>query len=112
MHPPNPPPQGELDLTFCGVERLADWYPALVNPRPSNTAVLHCANEVVFPLMTFALLFVAFRAFFLLSLRLPLWLYGIKPISSTAEAEKTLKTIQKALLLMPGMAAFVVILGT
>lgn len=83
------------------MERLADWYPALVNPNVHGE-VQHCANEVVFPLMTFPLLFLAYRAALVVVFRLPLW--------ATLRQRTLVSDAQNALVLFP-LAAILHVVG-
>ena len=50
-------PRGQLDLVSCETEKLADWYTFLYNPNPNYDHVIHCTQEVVYPLYTIVFLF-------------------------------------------------------
>lgn len=44
-------PAGSLDLKFCGVKRLSDWYTLFCNPqKPDYISTVHCTQEAVYPL--------------------------------------------------------------
>lgn len=64
-------PIGSLRMNSCGMNALVDWYPYLVNPRPTFTYTLHCANEAAFPLVTWFLIFSAVCFVFMSLVRLP-----------------------------------------
>ena len=50
-------PKGSLLLYSCGVAGVADWYPVLHDPQPPCAPYFSpsCANEVVYPLLTWIL---------------------------------------------------------
>lgn len=62
-------PQGNLSLTSCKSEQLADWYTIFFNPKPNHVNTLHCTQEVVYPLYTIVLTYYAFSVALLLLFR-------------------------------------------
>ena len=71
-------PRGSLKLNGCGMQNIADWYPALYEPSPpcDNVGARSCANEVVFPLITWVLSFDAVLCGLVMLIRTPLTAYG------------------------------------
>lgn len=67
-------PQGSLALTSCGVDSLGDWYPELLNPTADCVAGRDCTSEVVFPLRSWVLIYLAISAALAIFARLPILL--------------------------------------
>lgn len=62
-------PVGSLEVRSCEVQHLSDWYTMFYNPSPNYTHVLHCTQEIVYPLYTMVMMYYAFSLVFLLLLR-------------------------------------------
>ena len=65
-------PLGSSSLRSCGMSNIRDWYPSLHNPTlDDHVSTLHCTSEVVFPLLTWVLIFDVFSLLTLVLCRLP-----------------------------------------
>jgi hypothetical protein len=63
-------PAGSLDLKFCGVKRLSDWYTLFCNPqKPDYISTVHCTQEAVYPLYTIVLTYYLFSLIMFVLLR-------------------------------------------
>lgn len=62
-------PVGQLSLTACRVNRLADWYTFFQNPTPNYEKTLNCTQEAVYPLYTMVFIFYALCGVLMLLMR-------------------------------------------
>eukprot|EP00045_Choanoeca_perplexa_P007724 m.71061 g.71061 ORF g.71061 m.71061 type:complete len:332 (-) comp14187_c0_seq14:85-1080(-) len=102
-------PLGSFRIRSCGVDRVRDWYPVFYNPQPGGGDILHCANEAVFPLLSFVPLFDAYYAMTIATCRLGigLWL----PSHPQASTLGLRRGALLSLVALPAHAAVHVILG-
>jgi len=75
-------PVGSFKIKSCGVKLISDWYPMFYNPHPNYEETLHCAHEVVYPLYTIILVFLATADAFMVIIRLFAYPLGIKVAKS------------------------------
>lgn len=52
-------PFGEFWIKSCPVRRISDWYSMFYNPSPDYVNVIHCTQEIVYPLYTIVMIFYA-----------------------------------------------------
>lgn len=96
-------PFGSLVMQGCGVDGIDDWYPWLHNPATPCTA-MDCANEAVYPLLTWVLTVDAVSAVLSVALRLPIT--RIKAVSASG-----VDSVFFSLYLLPVHAVLTVVLG-